>query len=107
MSNPKRVGEGTYGCVHNPPLKCRDQLYNPDPTKVSKILSRKNANSELKEFKLIQNADKKEDFHLGKPTSCFPDNNAENQTAINQCSRFNSFEIEKYKLLLLTLYNLI
>ena len=30
MSNPKRVGEGTYGCVHNPPLKCRDQLYNQD-----------------------------------------------------------------------------
>jgi serine/threonine protein kinase len=101
MSNPKRVGEGSYGCVHNPPLKCRDKLYNPDPTKVSKILTKKNANNELKEFKLIQKADKKEDFHLGKPTSCFPDNNAENQTAINQCRRFNSFEIEKYKLLLL------
>jgi len=101
MSNPKRVGEGSYGCVHNPPLKCRDKPYNPDPTKVSKILTKKNANGELKEFKLIKKADKKEDFHLGKPTSCFPDNNAENQTAINQCSRFNSFEIEKYKLLLL------
>ena len=36
MSNPKKVGEGSYGCVHNPPLKCRDNLYNPDPTKVSK-----------------------------------------------------------------------
>lgn len=101
MSNPKRVGEGSYGCVHNPPLKCRDKLYNPDPTKVSKILTKKHANSELREFKLIKKADKKEDFHLGKPTSCFPDNNAENQTAINQCRRFNSFEIEKYKLLLL------
>jgi len=101
MSNPKKVGEGSYGCVHNPPLKCRNKLYNPDPTKVSKILTKKNANNELKEFKLIQKADKKEDFHLGKPTSCFPDYNAENQTAINQCRRFNSFEIEKYKLLLL------
>tara|TARA_E500000331_G_scaffold62811_1_gene57509 strand:- start:19 stop:1515 length:1497 start_codon:yes stop_codon:yes gene_type:complete len=101
MSNPKRVGEGSYGCVHNPPLKCRDKLYNPDPTKVSKILTKKHANSELREFKLIKKADKKEDFHLGKPTSCFPDNNVENQTAINQCRRFNSSEIEKYKLLLL------
>ena len=101
MTNPKKVGEGSYGCVHNPPLKCRNKPYNPDPTKVSKILTKKHANDELKEFKLIQQADKKEEFHLGKPTSCFPDDNAENQTAINQCRRFNNFEIEKYKLLLL------
>ena len=101
MSNPKRVGEGTYGCVHNPPLKCRDQLYNPDPTKVSKILSRKNANSELKEFKLIQNADKKEDFHLGKPGSCFPDNTEINAKAIDQCKGFRGKYINRYKLLLL------
>ena len=101
MSNPKKVGEGSYGCVHNPPLKCRNKPYNPDPTKVSKILTKKNANDELKEFKLIQSADKKEDFHLGKPTSCLPDNNMYNQVAINQCNRFNNFDIEKYKLLLL------
>ena len=24
MSNPKRLAEGSYGCVHNPPLKCKD-----------------------------------------------------------------------------------
>jgi serine/threonine protein kinase len=101
MSNPKKVGEGSYGCVHNPPLKCRDNLYNPDPTKVSKILTKKNANSELKEFKLIQAADKKEDFHLGKPGSCFPDNTEVNAKAIDQCRDFSSFEIDNYKLLLL------
>ena len=101
MRNPKKVGEGSYGCVHNPPLKCKNKPYNPDPTKVSKILTKKNANSELKEFKLIQKADKNEKFHLGKPSSCFPDDNIENQTAINQCARFNNFDIEKYKLLLL------
>ena len=101
MSNPKRVGEGTYGCVHNPPLKCRDQLYNPDPTKVSKILRKKDANSELKEFKLINKADKKEDFHLGNPGSCFPDNNEINAKAIDQCRGFRSKDINSYKLLLL------
>ncbi len=101
MSNPKKVGEGSYGCVHNPPLKCKNKPYNPDPTKVSKILTKKNANDELKEFKLIQQADKKEDFHLGKPKSCFPDNNMYNQVAIDQCNRFNGFEIEKYKLLIM------
>ena len=102
MSNPKKVGEGSYGCVHNPPLKCRDRPYNPDPTKVSKILTKKNANDELKEFKLIQKADKKEDFHLGKPDSCFPDTNKENQTAIDKCKNFTSILISAdYKLLLL------
>ena len=101
MSNPKKVGEGSYGCVHNPPLKCKDKLYDPDPTKVSKILTKKNANDELKEFKLIKKADKKEHFHLGKPGSCIPDNNEANQIAINQCSRFDSVDINKYKLLLL------
>ena len=64
MISPKKVGEGSYGCVHNPPLKCKNKPYNSDTNKVSKILTRKNANSELKEFKLIQEADKKEDFHL-------------------------------------------
>ena len=102
MSNPKKVGEGSYGCVHNPPLKCKNKPYNPDPTKVSKILTKKNANDELKEFKLIQQADKKEDFHLGKPDSCFPDTNKENQTAIDKCKRFSSILIRAdYKLLLL------
>ena len=102
MSNPKKVGEGSYGCVHNPPLKCKNKPYNPDPTKVSKILTKKNANNELKEFKLIQAADKKEDFHLGKPGSCFPDTNKENKTAVDQCKRFDSMWISTdYKLLLL------
>ena len=40
MSNPKKVGEGSYGCVHNPPLKCKDRPYNPDPTKVSKNINK-------------------------------------------------------------------
>lgn len=101
MISPKKVGEGSYGCVHNPPLKCKNKPYNSDTNKVSKILTRKNANSELKEFKLIQEADKKEDFHLGKPGSCFPDTNLDNKFGIDECNRFDSNDIDKYKLLLL------
>ena len=66
MSNPNRVGEGSYGCVHNPPLKCRDKLYNPDPTKVSKILTKKHANSELREFKLHRPKRKMRQNHIKK-----------------------------------------
>ena len=97
MISPKKVGEGSYGCVHNPPLKCKNKPYNSDTNKVSKILTRKNANSELKEFKLIQEADKKEDFHLGKPGSCFPDTNLDNKFGIDECNRFDSNDIDKYK----------
>ena len=100
MISPKKVGEGSYGCVHNPPLKCKNKPYNPDLNKESKILTRKHANSELKEFKLIQDADKKEDFHLGKPDSCFPDTNLDNKIGIDECNRFDSNDIDKYKLLL-------
>ena len=101
MSNPKRVGEGSYGCVHNPPLKCKDKPYNPDLNKVSKILTKEHANDELKEFKLIKKADKKEDFHLGKPMSCLPDKNINNKMAIDECKKFDSNKINEYKLLLL------
>ena len=90
MIHPKKVGEGSYGCVHNPPLKCRNKPYNPDPTKVSKILTKKNANDELKEFKLIQKADKKEDFHLGKPDACFPDDNIDNQNGLQKNNKNQS-----------------
>ena len=99
-NNPRRVGEGSYGCVHRPALKCKNKPYDPDPTKVSKILTKKNANDELKEFKLINAADKKEDFHLGKPRPCFPDSTEANEKAVNQCNRFNSFDMNKYKVLL-------
>ena len=100
-TNPKRVGEGSYGCVHRPALKCKNKPYDPDPTKVSKILTKKNANDELKEFKLINAADKKEDFHLGNPKSCFPDSTEANENAVNQCDRLVSFDMDKYKVLLL------
>ena len=101
MSKPKKIGEGSYGCVHNPPLKCKDKPYDSDRNKVSKILTREDADKELKEFKLIKKADKKEDFHLGKPDDCLPDNNKENLSAIKSCKHFHGDWVRWYKLLLL------
>ena len=34
---PKVVGEGTYGCVHKPALKCKDKDDKKDPNQVSKM----------------------------------------------------------------------
>ena len=56
MSN-KIVGQGTYGCVIKPALKCdnsekkiKDKHYN---NKVSKIMFDRHAKDELKELKYI------------------------------------------------------
>ena len=51
---PKVIGEGTDGCVHKPALKCEDKEDKKDPNQVSKLMTKKNANEELKEFKLIK-----------------------------------------------------
>ena len=60
-----------------------------------------NASGELNEFKLIKKADKKENFHLGKPTSCKVENNIDNNLAIRNCSGFEPDLIDNYSLLLL------
>ena len=98
---PKVVGEGTYGCVHKPALKCKDKDDKKDPNQVSKLMTKKNANEELKEFKLIRKADKHDNYHLGKPDSCFPDDTLVNKMSIDKCGRFDAINIEKFKLLLL------
>ena len=101
MPSSNVIGEGSYGCVHKPALKCKNKEYDPDPNIVSKLLTKKNANDELKEFKLIKKADNKEDFYLGQPDSCELDRGVKNKTAIDSCNRFDSNKINDYKLLLL------
>jgi len=101
MPSSKVIGEGSYGCVHKPALKCKNKEYDPDPNNVSKLLTKRHADAELKEFKLIQKADKKENFYLGEPGSCDVDKGVKNKTAIDSCRRFDSKRIDNYKLLLL------
>ena len=98
---PKVVGEGTYGCVHKPALKCKDKEDKKDPNQVSKLMIKKNANEELKEFKLIKKADKHDEYHLGNPGSCFPDDTLVNKMSIDKCGKFHASGIRDYKLLLL------
>ena len=101
MPSSKVIGEGSYGCVHKPALKCKNKDYDSNPNIVSKLLTKHNANDELKEFKLIKKADEKEHFYLGQPDSCDLDQGVKNKTAIDLCNRFDSKKINDYKLLLL------
>lgn len=78
------IGEGTYGCIHKPSLKCNtsDVNYN---NKVSKILDSTEADDEMREFKVIAKIDENKDFYLGVPHRCSPAKTPENIESIEKC----------------------
>jgi len=93
------IGEGSYGCVHRPSLQCTKKKVGKN--KISKLMTRKHLNKELKEFKRIQKIDKKNNFYLGKPSSCKPKKSKYNKKSIKDCEDFNYDKIDDYELLLM------
>ena len=84
---PTVIGEGTYGCVHNPSLLCENAPENLSyNNKISKILAKKTANEELNEFKNIRKIDTKEDFHSGVPVQCAPKDDKKQRSYIRKCT---------------------
>jgi serine/threonine protein kinase len=86
MSEPKVIGEGSYGCVHKPSLTCKNKPKLSYKNKVSKVLLKSAAKDELQEYKNLKNADKKNDFYVGKPLSCEIENIPVNIDAIKKCT---------------------
>ena len=86
MKNHTIIGEGTYGCVHKPSLKCEStqQDINYD-NKISKLLDKNEANDELKEFANISRIDPTNSFHDGPPISCIPSTTESNIKAAKKC----------------------
>jgi hypothetical protein len=83
------IGEGGYGCVHKPSLKCKSKISNSisNKRKISKVLFSNFAKKELKEYDKIANIDKKRNFYLGKPKECdFNNNNTKNKDSLRECS---------------------
>jgi serine/threonine protein kinase len=64
------IGEGSYGCIHKPSLICKDNKKVSYKHKISKLLLTDNAISELKEYMLISNSDKNNEYFLGVPDLC-------------------------------------
>jgi len=106
MSNiPKVIGEGTYGCVHNPPLLC-DGSTTRDNEKVSKLMDPREASKEMKEYVLIDKIDKKKLFYLGEPDNCKAGLQESNKKAIKQCQMSRDINIDRgYDLELLLMRN--
>lgn len=97
----KVIGEGTYGCVHKPSLKCKYKKNIDYDGKISKIMDKQEASNELLEYKKIKKADKHKDFYLGKPTECNPKKTKKSMKAIDKCSDFEGKNIDDYKLLIM------
>lgn len=89
------IGEGTYGCIHKPSLKCKNKniKYNK---KISKILLKKNAKKEMDEYDILSKIDKKHKYYLGNPVLCEPAENKYNLESIEKCETFK--EDDNYNL---------
>lgn len=81
----KVLGEGTYGCVHEPSLKCDGDKDIDYTNKVSKIMVPSEATKELDEYLSIQRADPDNQFFLGVPLKCQPQNTSTTFNALTQC----------------------
>ena len=87
MNTPKIVGQGSYGCVYDPSIKCKTgQGRGIDYTdKVSKVLSKTNAEDEQTEYTKIEKADPESKYYLGKPVLCDPAETALTEDIIQKC----------------------
>jgi serine/threonine protein kinase len=98
---PKVVGEGGFGCVHRPPLKCKDTSKGPvNKNMVSKLLSKGNARQELYEAEMMSSIDKEQYFHISPISSCEPSNIPTNIEAIDKCKHFKASSIDDYEILM-------
>lgn len=69
MSNV--LGQGSYGCIHKPSLRCGDS--KPDDfyeDHVSKLMLAESAAKELAEYTKVRQADPKNEYYPGYPTLC-------------------------------------
>ena len=96
------IGQGTYGCVHNPPLLCKDST-EKDLKTVSKLMATEEAVSEMKEYVLINNIDNNKDYHLGNPSKCLVSKMKSNRRAIRECNISERVfeDFDKYSLLIM------
>jgi serine/threonine protein kinase len=101
--SPQVLGEGSYGCIHRPPLKCKSPSSVRTKGKVSKLLHKKEAETELKEYNLIQQADPDHEYYLGKPDVCDLDDSRSNVAAISKCDMGDDVleDMDDYRLLVM------
>jgi serine/threonine protein kinase len=106
MQRRHKVGEGGFGCVHKHSLKCSGKKNINYNKYISKLMKKKSATKELKDFVIVSKVDSANKYHLGTPIICTPDvDNEDTIRDINECKRFNAQTVrenpEAYRILLL------
>lgn len=98
------IGEGTYGCVYKPPIKCDDKfgLKKEDyKHKVSKILTTRAAKAEMAELAKVDKIDIKHKYSLESPVMCDPDaKDAQSKLKKYSCKPAKKYANEPFSLLL-------
>jgi len=103
MSKPQVIGQGSYGCVHNPSLKCKDKkIISNYNDKISKIMKDEHAQTEMQEYVGINKIDPDNKYHL-KPEKCVPDYSYEMKETVMKCKIGKDIikEKDKYKLIVM------
>jgi serine/threonine protein kinase len=100
------IGQGAYGCIHSPSLKCKNNPTIDYNNKISKILKTNHARKELDEYNIISKIDKKKKYYIGKPIICkFDDQFPSNISELNHCTNNNFFKNNINNLSLLLMEN--
>ena len=98
------IGEGTFGCVTKPSLKCTTpQKYKH---RVSKIMKFSDAQMEMKDMQFLSDIPNIHKYMIRIPTMCTPVINKELKTAVFSCTNKkvnNTFTRDKKQLRLLLL----
>ena len=99
---PEVIGQGTYGCVHKPQMKCKNKT-RKNKRNVSKLMTNDNAESELQEYKTISAVDKNKNIYLGPPSKCNVDDIELNRKATIKCdnNKLIPTQLNKYSLLIM------
>ena len=103
MSKPQVIGQGSYGCVHKPSLKCKDsKIISNYNDKISKIMKDEHAQTEMQEYVGINKIDPDNKYHL-KPEKCDPDYSYEMKESVMKCKLGKDIikENSKYKLIVM------
>ena len=97
MTIPKKVGEGTYGCVYNPSLQCNSELkkYNYK-NRVSKVMTKRDALNEMKEYKNINKIKDLDKYAITTPIHCIPKYDEILQKSLKQCNNDKIKKIYDY-----------
>lgn len=64
------IGEGTFGCVYRPTLRCKAKSKISRKKMISKLMTNKEAKEEVNEYELLKKVDPRNVYYLGPPQQC-------------------------------------